>query len=147
MKKKLLLLIPLLAIIFLTGCTKKSITVEEFISSFDTSKYKVEKNDSLIENINSKASAGNTEFQIEFYEMKDKSHAEELFKKQKEEFNSVKTSVSAQNSIKSNNYESYELITNGRYMYNCRVDNTIIYVNANEKDKDEVKSLIDKIGY
>ena len=49
--------------------------------------------------------------------------------------------------MKADNYEIYELTTDAMYNYICRVKNTLVYVSANVEDKDEVKSIIEKIGY
>lgn len=50
-------------------------------------------------------------------------------------------------SIKAGNYGTYEKISGGKYMYVAYVDSTMIYVNADEQYKDEIKALIEDIGY
>ena len=44
-------------------------------------------------------------------------------------------------------YEKYELTTKDHYLYNERIENTIILVNAGAEDKAEVETFIKEINY
>lgn len=66
---------------------------------------------------------------------------------EKETYKANKDGKTLENSIKSGNFETYELTTNLMYMYTCRVDNTLLYVSANVEDKDEIKELVKNLGY
>ncbi len=153
MKKKILLITILItSLLFLTGCGKKALTIEEFTSSFDTNKYTVGEYqngqiDTVIDGIQRGAYITNGSYTIDFYILENTSKAEALFKDEKATFEASKDGKTIENSIKINNYESYELTTDLMYMYTCRIDNTLLYINANVEDKDEIKSLVKKLGY
>lgn len=153
MKKKIFLVIVLMtSLLLLTGCGKKALTIEEFTSSFDTNKYTVGEYengqiDTIIDGLERGAYITNGSYSIDFYILENTTKAEELFKDEKETFKANKEGKTTENSIKSNNYESYELTTNLMYMYTCRVDNTLLYVSANVEDKDEIKKLVKNLGY
>lgn len=152
MKNKLLIPILIISLLFLTSCTKKALTIEEFTSSFDTNKYTVDEYqdgqiDTVIDGLERGAYVTNGSYSIDFYILENTTKASELFKDEKETFKANKEGKTTENSIKSNNYESYELTTSLMYMYTCRVDNTLLYVSANVEDKDEIKSLVKKLGY
>lgn len=153
MKKKILLITILItSLLFLTGCGKKALTIEEFTSSFDTNKYTVGEYqegqiDTVIDGLQRGAYVTNGSYTIDFYILENTSKAKALFKDEKATFEASKDGKTIENSIKINNYESYELTTDLMYMYTCRVDNTLLYINANVEDKDEIKSLVKKLGY
>lgn len=153
MKKKVFLVLVLMSsLLLLTGCGKKALTIEEFTSSFDTNKYTVGEYqngqiDTVIDGLQRGAYITNGSYTIDFYILKNTSKAEALFKDEKATFEASKDGKTIENSIKINNYESYELTTDLMYMYTCRVDNTLLYINANVEDKDEIKSLVKSLGY
>lgn len=89
----------------------------------------------------------NGAYTIDFYILENTSKAEALFQDEKSTFEASKDGKTIENSIKIGNHESYELTTNLMYMYTCRVDNTLLYISANVEDKDEIKSLVKKLGY
>ena len=45
------------------------------------------------------------------------------------------------------NYETYELISNGYYMYVSRIDNTLIYAYNKIEYEKEVKQIIKELKY
>lgn len=153
MKKKIFLVLVLMSsFLLLTGCGKKALTIEGFTSSFDTNKYTVGEYqdgqiDTVIDGLQRGAYVTNGAYTIDFYILENTSKAEELFKDEKNTFEASKDSVVIENSINVSNYESYELTTSLMYMYTCRVDNTLLYINANKEDKEEIKSIIKKLGY
>lgn len=153
MKKKIFLVLVLMSsFLLLTGCGKKALTIEGFTSSFDTNKYTVDEYqngqiDTVIDGLQRGAYVTNGAYTIDFYILENTSKAEALFKDEKATFEASKDGKTIENSIKINNYESYELTTDLMYMYTCRVDNTLLYINANVEDKDEIKSLVKSLGY
>lgn len=150
MKKKISIFI--ITLLFLTGCTKKAITVDEFTSSFDTNTYTVntyEKGtiDTIIDGLESGAYITNGSYTIDFYILENSTKAHELFMSEKEEFEANKDTEVTENKESGKNYEIYELTTSLMYMYTSRIDNTLIYISANKEDKNEIKDLIKKLGY
>lgn len=153
MKKKIFLVLVLMSsLLLLTGCGKKALTIEGFTSSFDTNKYTVGEYqngqiDTIIDGLQRGAYVTNGAYTIDFYILENTSKAEALFQDEKSTFETSKDGKTIENSIKINNYESYELTTELMYMYTCRIDNTLLYINANVEDKDEIKSSVKKLGY
>ncbi len=45
------------------------------------------------------------------------------------------------------NYDIYSLTSNGDFMYLCRIDNTLLYIDVEDIYKDEVKEIIDELDY
>lgn len=86
-------------------------------------------------------------YQIEFYELQDDSYAIDLYNNNKSIFQSSKGNVSAETSLGLKNYSKYTLSSDGKYMLVSRIDNTLIYVNVDENYKDNVKAILDEIGY
>ena len=43
--------------------------------------------------------------------------------------------------------ELYTLTTKESYMHVCRVDNTVLVINTDIKNKETAKELVDKLGY
>lgn len=150
MKKKISILI--ITLLFLTGCTKKSITVDEFTSSFDESEYTINTYeegtiDTIIDGLESGAYITNGAYTIDFYILENSAKAHELFMSEKEEFEANKDTQVSENKESGKNYETYELTTSLMYMYTSRIDNTLIYISANKEDKNGIKDLIKKLGY
>ena len=48
---------------------------------------------------------------------------------------------------KGKNYYRYELVSNGYYMINTRVDNTLIFCKVMLNDKETVDEILDELGY
>lgn len=153
MKKKIFLVIVLMSsLLLLTGCGKTALTIEGFTSSFDTNKYTVGEYqngqiDTVIDGLQRGAYVTNGSYTIDFYILESASKADALFQDEKATFEANKDGKTVENSVKSGNYEKYELTTNLIYMYTCRVDNTLLHISANIEDKDEIKSLVKKLGY
>ena len=86
-------------------------------------------------------------YQIEFYETLDTSGAENFYETNKEVFENEKESSSAYSSVDLGNHSKFSLTTDGKFKVISRIDNTIIYLNVDEKNKSEVKNILDELGY
>lgn len=86
-------------------------------------------------------------YQIEFFELANVANAIESYNTNKTKFESQKGSTSSYFTVSKGNYNMYTLTTNGKYKYICRVDNTFIYMDVAEEYKDEVKSIVNELGY
>ncbi len=153
MKKKILgIVVGLLLMFVLTGCgSKTAITLEEFSSVAKEEGYSI--SDAMDQFVGidymKSATVAITEdnYQVEFYELDDDTHATAFFNNNKLRFEGLKGNASLESSIDMGNYSTYSLTSDGQYMYLSRVDNTLVYVDVKEEFKDEVKELIDKLGY
>lgn len=95
MKNKLLIPILIISLLFLTGCTKKALTIEEFTSSFDTNKYTVGEYqegqiDTVIDGLQRGAYITNGSYSIDFYILENTSKASNLFKDEKKHLKQIK---------------------------------------------------------
>lgn len=89
----------------------------------------------------------NQEYQIEFYELSSISKAESMFESNKEYFKDRAGSKRVTSSYGFGNYDIYSLTSNGDFMYLCRIDNTLLYIDVEDTYKDEVKEIIDELDY
>ena len=156
MKKRnvfLKIILSVLMVFLLVGCgnNRKTITTEEFkdkakshnyiinnaISQFEEYKY--------INEATVVSNAGN--WKVEFYVMNDNNSTSKTFEYSKENFIKSKGNGSKETSESIGNYSNYSLTTNGNYMYLSKIDNTLIYVVADEKYTDDIKSFIKELGY
>lgn len=89
----------------------------------------------------------NQEYQIEFYELSSISKAENMFETNKDYFKDRAGSSRVTSSYGFGNYDIYSLTSNGDFMYLCRIDNTLLYIDVDDSYKDEVKEIIDELDY
>ncbi len=87
------------------------------------------------------------DYQIEFYELSSESKAKSMFESNKDYFKDREGSTKVTTSYSIGNYNIYSLTSNGDYMYLCRVDNTLLYIDVDDKYKDEVKDIVENLGY
>ena len=59
----------------------------------------------------------------------------------------MKGSTSTTSSAEIKNYSIKTVVSNGLYMYECRVDDTIIYVVSDSAYKGEIEEIIAELGY
>ena len=151
-KKVLLCTITLATLFVLTGCTKVALTAEQY-------KDKMEKLDFDVEDVTSQYKYSNMVktgyvaikagkiFQIEFYELRTESDAVSMYNTNKQKFENEKGSSSINTNVEGKNYSKYTLTTGGKYKVVCRVENTLIYLNVDDEYKNEVKQVLDSLGY
>lgn len=151
--KNLALCTFLFAVVFvLTGCSKTAITANTFKSKMSAKDYKVvDVTSQYSSQIPLKtgyiAVKSDDSYQIEFYELNDASTATSMFNNNKSIFESSKANSSAETTVNGSNFNKYTLTTGNQYKVVCRVDNTLIYLNVADKYKDEVKGILDNLGY
>ena len=151
--KRLTLFSILIMMAFMvSGCSKKAITAETFEIKMESKGYDVEDVTSQYSSqIDIKkgyvAIDEDGEYQIEFYELGDNDTAISMYDNNKSVFESSKGSVSSEASVSGSNFSKYSLSTGGKYKVICRVDNTLIYLNVPSSKKDEVKKVLDSLGY
>lgn len=89
----------------------------------------------------------NQAYQIEFYELSSISKAESMFESNKDFFEDRAGSTRVRSSFGFSNYDTYSLTSNGDFMYLCRIDNTLLYIDVDDRYKEEVKEIIDELEY
>lgn len=152
--KKIKTLILLILCVLLSACSsnKTAISIDEFKEKMrDDSYYVVNSKEQFSEYdyiIDSYiAINSNKTFQIEFYKLSDIDNSVAFYNYNKDIFDASKTSNSAYTDVNLNNISKYTLTTEDSYKVLSRIDDTVIYVNTNKEYKDEIKSILKKIGY
>lgn len=131
---------------------KTSITSSDFYSIMTQKGYSVQDASSQFLDYNYVkqvyiATTKDYSYQIEFYELLNDSYATSFFNSSKSIFASSKGNASAETSVGLKNYSEYTLSSNGKYMLVSRIDNTVVYVNVDNKYKDTVKTVLNELGY
>lgn len=139
-------LIMVISLVMIYYENKVAISENEFLSIMVDNGFMVEDMEKD-ESIEKALIAYNDDFAIEFhvYEYWDfaKRHFEYLYK----DYNLRKKDNYSQNESSISNYESYELTSGGEYMYIRRIENTLLCVCADERYKEEIENIVDKLGY
>lgn len=152
LKKIGIILTVVIMTFLLTGCGTKTVkTTNDFIvlaenSDLSTKNVK-ESQYSSDDSIKEGYVAYNNNWQIEFYVLDNEGTASSNFDTNVKIFEESKGDSSTYVSLEGKNYESYSLVSNGQYMYICRVENTFIYANVSEEYQSDVKAFIKNFGY
>ena len=151
LKKILLCVICFVMLFTVTGCSKTATTTSSFKSTMEgkgfvvadvTSQYA----DTYVKEATVARKDDN--YQIEFYLLDSEDSARNMFSKNKNSWESeADGSFSSKLETNIGNYNTLAITNNGKYKYLCRVDSTLIYLNVDEQYKDEVKKIIDELGY
>jgi len=87
------------------------------------------------------------DYQIEFYKLNEEDDAISFYKTNKEKFEASKSSSSVETRVSMGNNSKYTLKTNDEYKVVSRIEDTVIYVDVDEKYEDEVKEILKEMGY
>ena len=159
MKKKVVIItIAILAIIVaVIACIFKNLNKEKIPMTTESFKTTMEEKGFDIQNAKDQFEeydyvkqvyiALNGDYQIEFYELSDVDYAVGFFNNNKSIFEQSKGNTSANTNVNLKNYSKYTQSSNGKYKVVSRIDNTVIFLNVDDKYKDDVKSLLDELGY
>lgn len=91
--------------------------------------------------------ARTTDYKIEFYELNNEADALYMYNGNKTKFESQKGGTSSYSTISLDNYNVCSLTTNGKYRYICRVNNTFMYVDVPQEYMNDVKTIMNELGY
>ena len=152
MKKKILLGILLIGILFITGCTaKEKLEPANFRKIMEKKGFVVtEQTGSIIhENSNIelsyKAETQDQRYVINFYEFDGEVSAQSFYAKKQAELGSTGSQVYTELNL--GNYSKYTMIYYDRFAAISRVSNTVVYVDTDKNYQEEVKQLLLDIGY
>lgn len=144
----------ILIMIVCTGCGSKSpITTTDFISTMESQDFYIKDimdQYAEYEVFTSATLAVNptNEYQIEFYTFVDDNMAKDSYSvTKKNQIEPYEEGSSSNVSVNTDKYSKCAVTANGQYMFISRIDNTMVYIKAPDSYKDEVKKLIDKLGY
>lgn len=147
------IILVILGVIFINlNKEKTSITASSFYTTMSQKEYSVQDATSQFSDYDYVqqvyiAASNDYSYQIEFYELSDDSYATSFYNNNKSIFESSKGNASAETSVSLKNYSKYTLSSSGKYSVVSRIDNTVIYVNVDDKYKDTVKAVLDELGY
>lgn len=160
MKKGVIIVLIILAVIIVGVCIlvgslnkeKVSITADDFKTTMQAKGYTVSDVTSQFSqygNYISKAyvAQDGTKYQIEFYELSNLDNATNFYNTNKAKFESQKGNASSSYTASMKNYSTYSITTNGKYKFVSRVDNSVVYIDANTIYQDSIKSVVKELGY
>lgn len=149
MKKFVKIFICFMLVITLCGCgSKKALSKDKMNSKlyslgFDVYDVSDKIEDKSVKTLLSANYRGN--FQIEYYEFKNKDDAKKVFDADKKEL--IKSNGDKGKTKEGSNYDRFVQQISDKYAVVTRIDNTLIYVFANVDYKKDIKSNLKKIGY
>lgn len=152
MKKFLIFMVIIISSLFLTGCGKKEIDVNDFLSvagrysyiSEDITNKDKENNPKIVQSI---STTNNSDIEIKFIVFEDLNSAFNKYSIIQKEVEKLKQQDYLFSNVSETNYESYALNTKENYYYVARLDKTFLYIKGSYKDKDEIVSFVEEIGY
>ena len=147
-----LVIISFVVLLTLTGCMDKTVkNTSDFKSLSEKYKYTISDVTSQYSDNqkvkNATVAKSSQDFQIEFFVLEDEGIAGKMFYTNKTTFENSKSGASMQSSSSGENYQTYALTCNNKYMYLCRVDNTLLSVSIPSDYKDNVKKFVEELGY
>ncbi len=149
--KKLKILSLLLITLLLTACgNKKAIDSDKFKSIMrDNNYYVVNSKEQFSEYdyIVESYIAESDNYQIEFYILQDDMNAKAFYDYNKEIFDAERTSISMYTSVDFTNTNKYTLTLEDSYKVLSRINNTVIYVDVEKEYKNDINSILKKLGY
>lgn len=144
----------ILIAIICTGCgSKYPITTTDFISAMESQDFHIKDITDQYAEYEVFTSAtlainSTNKYQIEFYTFVDDNMAKDLYSvTKKNQIEPYEEGSSSNVSVNTDKYSKCAVTANGQYMFISRIDNTMVFVKAPKSYKDEVKKLIDKLGY
>ena len=154
MKKLNLILSTLmvLTIVFaLAGCSPKTpTTAENFTETMEKADFEVT---DVTETTDSNGLATaiivatKDDLKLEFWELTDSETADDIFYQNKSNFTDSHPVQTMSKSTTYQNYDYYSFLSDGDFHLITRIDNTMLYCEIDESDKDEILELVKELGY
>ena len=152
--KKLSFCLLLIMCLFITGCgepkLKEVTTLERFTEVAQNNGFSVVDNsddyfgiDYIVDS--RKAIIDDNEIEMVVYDNSE--NADRTLKQHIESFVTLKSTAAAQKDVEGENYHTYFLVSNNRYMISTRVENTLIFSKVMVENKDLVENVISELGY
>ena len=91
--------------------------------------------------------AANDNYQIEFYVLTDNDTGEGVFYNNQNLFDEEHSAKTISSEVSSGNYNYYAFNADGNFHMIVRVDNTMLWCEADKTYKDEIVDLVKKLGY
>ena len=161
MKKKIIFIILAVFLVLGVGVfalflflnrEKESMSGSEFKSFMEKNNYVVIDTKSQFSNYDYivksyLATKSDYSFKIEFYELSDDTYAINFYNNNMKIFEQENKDNYAKINVSLKNYSKYTLSTDKKFKVVSRIDNTVAFVNVDNKYKDEVNKLLKDMGY
>lgn len=145
MKKVLCSIMCLIAVLTLTGCISKTVIgADKFTEKLESNGFEVLSTEMDRTEISVARIAKKDDLQIEYYELKDTDAAKSMYESNRA---NISKRTNSHVEVNGTNYSTYSGSGNGIYAYIARVENTFLFVETSETNKEEAKKAIDEIGY
>ena len=142
--------------LLLVGCTNESNESKVVRSVQDFENASVSNGLNVVDNINSYmgvnyisdaklASLNNLSLEMVVYT--DTDSAIKVQNEQIDIFKTIKNTATTENKEKGTNYYKFWMVSNGYYMINVRVENTLIFCKKPLNNKEKVESILENLGY
>lgn len=136
----------------LTGCDlkKEAVTAGDFTEVMEEKGFEiVDSTDQFPEgSVQEVVLALNGDYQVEFYVFDSNTQAESAYEQNRENFESYSDAKSnLSTSIGNYNYYEQTDLGSGGYYVVSQVDNTMFYAAAEKEYKDEIREIMDELGY
>lgn len=142
--------------LLLVGCTTESNESKVVRSVQDFENASVSNGLNVVDNINSYmgvnyisdaklASLNNLSLEMVVYT--DTDSAVKVQNEQIDNFKAIKNTATTENKEKGTNYYKFWMVSNGYYMINVRVENTLIFCKTPLNNKEKVESILENLGY
>ena len=152
MKKKLLLGLLFIGLLFITGCTaKEKLEPSNFKKIMEKKGFIVTEQTGVAiaeggnVDISYKAETPDQRYVINFYEFDGEVSAQGFYAKKQAELGSTGSQVYTELNL--GNYSKYTMIYHERFAAISRVSNTVVHVDTEKNYQEEVKQLLLDIGY
>ena len=153
--KNLSAILLIIICLFITGCgnneTKNAVTLDEFnnvasnislVVTDNTETYK-----KSVDYISEASIIVDEDMSIEMIKYIDTDYANKAQENHIENFKTRRSTAASEIKDKGKNYYSYKLVSNGRYMFSIRVDETLLFGSVLLEDKELAEELINDLGY
>ncbi len=134
----------------LTACSNRTpVSVDDFKETMEENGFEIADVTGQLapESITAIILAYNDAYQIELYETIDDATATALFAENKDNFEDYAVGSAATLSKNIMNYAYYSVTSSGTYHALSKIDNTMIYVEADAEYKDEISEILKELGY
>ncbi len=132
---------------------KESISADDFTEAMEDEDFTVEDSTEQFadeEVVEKCLIAYNDDYQIEFYVLESDREAVRAFSHNKDDFESTygsSGSARSKSEVNIANYSKFAMTTGEGFFVVSRIDNTMIYLEVDKEFKDEVKDILESIGY
>lgn len=152
-KGLLFVFIGFICLFLTTGCgNKTAIGSENFKATMDSKEYKIVDATSQFSEYDYVkqvyvAVSSDSKYQIEFYEFDTDNNGMDFYNTNSEKFEKNQENGALKTTVSLGKYNKFTLSGNNKYQVVSRIGNTAIYVDADAKYKDDIKKVVEELGY